>query len=303
VTDINRRRGANARRKDEIGAELAGAKQHLEQFKVQRTHEQRAAARETREPNLDALDAQVRAVEVAIADLTEKLAACQYVDAELERELLDLHASRRSEFIDQALELSDIERTESQRTAKRIRDWIMTRRTNAQAWVSAWNGISLDAGGGQRDPHRPEIFGARSNSRVPGAALADLVALPSEPTARVDGRALWDPRVLAEALAAYLERASGLPSSYVPPDALQGRAGVYRNPHSPARQHIGHGDLNGHNGQNPSTQLLDAVRIDPDGLAQLVWERELPDGYVDVAPLSMDDTTEVVDLPVHTGVI
>jgi hypothetical protein len=276
LRDLNKRRADIAARQSEVGAELNGAKARIEALKEERALEQRTAAQQLRPPDLLSIDERTRTAKADLAGLEEQLRALKAVENGVLRDILDLHAERRTEFAERAREGSALDEREGKLAAKKLSEWLMCRRTNRSSWQLAWRGIPVADQHGERDPFRPEVFGGRTDARLPGMSLADRVELPSSARQTVDHKELWDVEVLAGIVAEWLERNAGTPAGLVPSDALQGRAGWYRSATIGTEQRLTHRMLHGdERGPRPSTQLLEAVRIDDCGMAQLVWQRDL----------------------------
>jgi hypothetical protein len=280
LRSLNRRRAEVGKRLSDVGLEVNGAKARIEQLKAERAAEQREAAQQLRPPDLLSIDERTRAAKAELAGLVEQVQALRAVEAGVDREVLELHEAQRAGFLALAHEGSDLDASEGQQAAKRIRNWLMARRANQTGWRSAWRGLPLRDEHGERDPLRPEVFGGRSDARIPGASLADRVELPSTARHTVNGVELWDVEILAAVVAEALEANTGRPAAIVPPTALQGRPGIYRSAATGRPQRITHRELHGSgvpHSPAPSPLLVDAVRIDGHGCAQLVWVAPLPE--------------------------
>jgi hypothetical protein len=234
-----------------------------------------------------------------VAELDTQLHALVAAEQALDLEVENLHADRRAEFVAVAHEATERDMEASRSAAASLRHWLDAYRASVAKWTSAWRGVPIHTGDGERDVLRPETYGNVVNARVPGGSLADRITLPSSARSVVNGVELWRLDVVAEHVTAALEHRTGAPAALATGER-QGTPGMYldaahgREVAVPAIQLYGD-DRTGH---KPNPEIRALVTPDEFGLARLVWQRPLDEAYADLAPETIDSPTPYeVQLP------
>jgi hypothetical protein len=221
--DLARKQGEITRRREIVAGELAGANARAAQLDDERLAEFKASAAELRDPDLASIDER-RAVEhKRQADLKQQLAELTAAAAAVEREIAALYVERRIEWADEARKMSALEAADRARLVKVGRELLASHTETVRSWLPPARTFG-------RDKLSPELPFVSVNARVPGRSLADRITLPSSARVTVNRVELFDPIALVRAAIEFFERhPDALPAAVVPPDALQGRAGMYRD--------------------------------------------------------------------------
>lgn len=223
---LGRQRKEIVDRRGQVLAELAGNRARVAQLEQQRVDQFTEAARSGGDPALAPIDAQIATLKAKEADVVAMTTALKKAEETITAEIVQAHVAGRSELVELARTMSELEAEEAKRFLPRARDLLLARSVAIGAWRRAWTGRERDNGDGGLSPSLP--IGVRVNALLPGASLVDRLELRTQPT-EVNGRVLWDPIALLTELVSHFESYQPGPAGDVPSTALTGRKGVYRD--------------------------------------------------------------------------